>query len=71
MTGQREWGNAAKEARDRAAEHAQAASKALRPMIEQPLSDPAFVIGCAAKAMYHTQLVLRLMEGVGAQTRPG
>jgi hypothetical protein len=23
-----------------------------------------------AKAMYHTQLVLRLMEGVGAQTRP-
>lgn len=70
MTQAREWPNAAKEARDQTAEHAQAASKALRPLIEQPQSDPAFVISSVAKAMYHTQLVLRLMEGVGAQTRP-
>lgn len=70
MTRPREWPNAAKEARDQAAEHAQAALVALRPLIDRTPPDPAFTVA-SARAMFHTQQALRLLERAGAQTRPG
>jgi hypothetical protein len=69
MTKAREWPNDAREARDRAAEEAQASLTALKPLIERPQADPA-ATASIARAVYHTQNTLRHLEAVGAQTRP-
>jgi hypothetical protein len=64
----REWPNLAREARDRAAEEAAEALRALEPLINRvnDLEDLRRV-GIAVKKVTN---VLRLLESVGAPTRP-
>jgi hypothetical protein len=69
MTKAREWPNAMREHRDRAAEEAQASLQALRPLIDRPPADPAAIAGIA-RAVYHIQNNLRHLEAADAQTRP-
>ncbi|RMG02004.1 MAG: hypothetical protein D6735_10965 [Acidobacteria bacterium] len=69
MTRPREWPNFAKEVRDRAAEEAARGARALEPLLEQEVSETERVrrVGIAMKCF---QIILRLLESVGAQTRP-
>jgi len=69
MTRPREWPNAAKEARDRAAEEAARGLFALRPMLECDMPD-AERFRRLAIAIDALQNILRLLEREGAQTRP-
>jgi hypothetical protein len=68
MTAPREWPNAAREARDRAAEESQAALRALEPLLKRSID--ISVLGPVAQAANHTQTALRHLEAVGAQTKP-
>lgn len=69
MTKPREWPNGAKEARDRAAEEAARALRAIEPLLEKEVTETeklrrlAIAINCL-------QTILRLLEREGAQTRP-
>jgi hypothetical protein len=68
MTAQREWPNAAKEARDRAAEELVAVLHELKPILdERTPEDPRLPV---ARAYIHSQVALRFLESVDAQTRP-
>ncbi len=69
MTQPREWPNNAKEARDRAAEEAARALRALRPLLERDHTEIERLrrLAVAIDAM---QTILRLLEKEGAQTRP-
>lgn len=68
MTARREWPNSAREARDRAAEEAQATLTALQPLLKRT-TDPV-ELAAVAIAVNHTQTALRHLEAAGAQTRP-
>jgi hypothetical protein len=64
----REWPNVAMDARDRAAEEAAAALKALEPLIND--IDDVENLRRVGRAMNSISNVLRLLESVGAPTRP-
>jgi hypothetical protein len=66
----REWPNVAKEARDRSAEAAVMGIRALEPLIEGPKMNEVEVIRRIALALNHYQQIARLLENVGACTRP-
>jgi hypothetical protein len=68
-TSPRDWPNNAKEARDRAAEEAVQGLREMEPLLGQAMTESerirrvAIGIKCLSK-------IARLMESVGAQTRP-
>jgi len=70
MTRAREWPNNAKEARDRAAEEAAHGARVLMPVLENPDMTEGEKIRRVGIAVKCFQLILRLLESVGAQTRP-
>ena len=67
----RPWPNNAADARDRAAEAALAGIHALAPVVtsEQPMSETER-LRREAKALHALQTIIRLLESVGACTRP-
>lgn len=69
MTKPRGWPNEAKEARDRAAEEALRALRALTPLLEKEVTETEKIrrLAIAAGSL---QTILRLLEREGAQTRP-
>jgi len=69
MTRPREWPNSAREARDRSAEEAIRALKAIEPLLEKDVTE-AEKIRRLAIAINALQTILRLLEREGAQTRP-
>lgn len=69
MTRAREWPNNAKEARDRSAEEAIRALRAIEPLLERETTE-AEKIRRLAIAVSSIQTILRLLEREGAQTRP-
>lgn len=69
MTRPREWPNAAKEARDRSAEEAIRALKAIQPLLEKEVTETEKIRRLAI-AVSCLQTILRLLERAGAQTRP-
>lgn len=69
MTKPREWPNSAKEARDRSAEEAIRALRAIEPLLEKEVTE-AEKIRRLAIAIHALQTILRLLEREGAQTRP-
>ncbi|GAP10588.1 hypothetical protein BECAL_01761 [Bellilinea caldifistulae] len=69
MTKPREWPNSAKEARDRSAEEAIRALRAIEPLLEKEVTEIERVRRLAI-AIHALQTILRLLEREGAQTRP-
>ena len=69
MTRPRQWPNNAKEARDRSAEEAIRALKAIEPLLEKEVTETEKVRRIAI-AVNCLQTILRLLEREGAQTRP-
>jgi hypothetical protein len=67
--GPREWPNIAAEARDRASEEADAGRRALLPLLNRQELDPETTRRVALAAISLTN-INRLLESVGAQTRP-
>lgn len=67
-TNPREWPNVAREARDRSAEAANRGLLALEPMLDQQLTLDQ--IRRLAIGICSLQRIARLLESVGAQTRP-
>jgi hypothetical protein len=65
----REWPNNAREARDRAAEEANKAIRALSPMLDRQMTQEE-VIRRTAIALNSSHTIARLMENNGAQTTP-
>ena len=67
----RDWPNVAKEARDRAAEAACEGIRVMEPMV---YDDRSFTemerLRRSSKALNLFQLIARILESVGAQTRP-
>ena len=70
VTKARSWPNNAKEARDRAAEEAVRAIHALRPLLSGQRFTAEEIVRRVAVALDAAQMIARLMEGQGAQTRP-
>lgn len=66
----REWPNLAREARDRTAEEANEAIRVLKPLIRGDALTREEVIRKQAIALDSVQTIIRLMESVGAPTRP-
>jgi transcription initiation factor IIE alpha subunit len=69
MTKARQWPNNAKEARDRSAEEAIRALRAIEPLLEKEVTETEKIRRLAI-AVNSLQTILRLLEGAGAQTRP-
>ncbi len=69
MTKPREWPNNAKEARDRSAEEAIHALRALEVLLEKEVTETEKIRRLAI-AVHALQTILRLLEREGAQTRP-
>ncbi len=69
MTKPREWPNSAKEARDRSAEEAIRALRAIEPLLEKEMTETEKIRRLAI-AVNALQTILRLLEREGAQTRP-
>jgi hypothetical protein len=69
MTKARQWPNNAKEARDRSAEEAARALRAIEPLLEKEVTETEKIRRLAI-AVSALQTILRLLEGAGAQTRP-
>jgi transcription initiation factor IIE alpha subunit len=69
MTKPREWPNSAKEARDRSAEEAIRALRAIEPLLEKEVTETEKIRRLAI-AVNALQTILRLLEREGAQTRP-
>jgi hypothetical protein len=69
MTKARQWPNNAKEARDRSAEEAARALRAIEPLLEKEVTETEKIRRLAI-AVNSLQTILRLLEGAGAQTRP-
>ena len=69
MTKPREWPNCAKEARDRSAEEAIRALRAIEPLLEKEAAETEKIRRLAI-AVNSLQTILRLLEREGAQTRP-
>ena len=65
----RDWPNNAKEARDRSSEEAQRGITALRPMLQGSVTETERVRRVAI-ALDSLNTIARLLESVGAQTRP-
>lgn len=67
----REWPNVARDARDRAAEAAVMAIRALEPVVvgSRPMTETER-LHRAAVALNALQTIARLLESVGAPTRP-
>lgn len=65
----REWPNNAKEARDRSAEEAQRGLHAIKPLIDKEVTETEKIRRLSI-AMDSFQTILRLLENVGAQTKP-
>jgi len=71
MTKRREWPNAAKESRDRAAEEMVAARRYLRCVLAGWFTeDRAELLRRCGIALDHVNTGLRHLESVGAETRP-
>lgn len=68
MTKPREWPNGAKEARDRSAEEAIRALRAIEPLLEREVTETEKIRKLAI-AVNSLQIILRLLEREGAQTR--
>lgn len=66
----REWPNVAKETRDRAAEAAVAGIRTLEPVLDQDGMNETERMRRIGKALNLFQRIARLLESVGAQTRP-
>ena len=67
----RPWPNVAKEARDRSAEEAQRIVKQLGPLVDDERSfTESERLRREAQALNAAQIILRLLEAQGAQTRP-
>ncbi len=69
MTKPRHWPNNAKEARDRSAEEASRALRVIEPLLEKEVTETERIRRLAI-AIHSLQTILRLLESVGAQTRP-
>lgn len=69
MTRPRSWPNCAKEARDRSAEEAIRALRALEPLVEKEVTETEKIRRLAI-AIHALNTILRLLEREGAQTRP-
>jgi len=69
MTKPREWPNSAKEARDRSAEEAIRALRAIEILLEREVTETEKIRRLAI-AVNSLQTILRLLESEGAQTRP-
>lgn len=69
MTAPREWPNGAREARDRSAEEAMRALRALELLLEKEVTETEKIRRLAI-AIHSLQTILRLLEGAGAQTKP-
>lgn len=69
MTRPREWPNSAREARDRSAEEAIRALRAIEPLLEKEVTETEKIRRLAI-AVSALQTILRLLEREGAQTRP-
>lgn len=69
MTKPREWPNSAKEARDRSAEEAIRALKAIEPLLEKEVIETERIRRLAI-VIHALQTILRLLEREGAQTKP-
>jgi len=67
----RPWPNVAKEARDRSAEEAQRIVHQLQPLVddERPFTETER-LRRVSSALNAAEIILRLLEGQGAQTRP-
>lgn len=65
----REWPNNAREVRDRASEEAVRALRALQPLLERSTTQEELIRRIAI-ALDATQTIARLLESVGAPTRP-
>ena len=67
----RPWPNVAKEARDRSAEEAQRIVHQLQPLVddERPFTETDR-LRRVSSALNAAEIILRLLEGQGAQTRP-
>jgi hypothetical protein len=70
MTDPRPWPNAAREARDRAAEEAVRGQRALRPLVAGERFDQTDTLRRLAVALDALQQIARFLESVGAPTRP-
>lgn len=71
MTKAREWPNVAAAARDRAAEELADAQRELEPLVTGAVVfDRTETLRRMASALVRVQNALRLLESVGAQTRP-
>jgi len=69
MTKPRPWPNNAKEARDRSAEEASRALRVIEPLLEKEVTETERIRRLAI-VIHSLQTILRLLESVGAQTRP-
>lgn len=69
MTQARPWPNLAKEARDRSAEEAIRALRMLEPLLDKEVTETEKIRRLAI-AVNALNTILRLLESVGAQTRP-
>ena len=65
----REWPNVAKEARDRAAEEALHGLKEMKPLLYRNCSETQ-IFQIAGRVNDSLHEIVRLLESVGAQTRP-
>lgn len=66
----RPWPNVAKETRDRAAEAAAEGVRTLEPIIDGREMSEAERMRRTGKALNLFQRIARLLEGIGAETRP-
>lgn len=65
----REWPNVAKEARDLAAEEALRGLKEIKPLLYRNCSETQILL-IAGRVIDSLHEIVRLLESVGAQTRP-
>ena len=65
----RDWGNNAKEARDRSAEEAVTGLRALSPLLQEQYTETERLRRVAI-AINAFQMILRFLEREGAQTKP-
>ena len=67
----RPWPNVAKEARDRSAEEAQRIVHQLQPLVDDERTfTETERLRRVSSALNAAEIILRLLEGQGAQTRP-
>ena len=69
MTKPRDWPNGAADARDRSAEEAVKIIRLLTPILERHMTQEE-LIRRVATSLVSVQLIARILENVGAQTKP-